>query len=932
MKKKSVLFIAAFMLSILLLTVLSLSVCAEEAGDIYKEYFISVGTVDCGGAGTDASVTIQINGKLGSTDILVLDKPDHDDFEQNTYNAYTVKDVDVGEITDINIKLDNYDKYGEWRPDFIVINGTAFDTSDTWVYDELITFVPKYKSDDMVSYFYLCNGSDYTISDGTDANEGKLVLKSDGASIPFAQNSTFVFTRSQYSFDNNKQADATIFVYAKKVPVNIRLVSAEIYSTHGSALSISSGSTVNLDLDSTNRCACSSDNKAGVNVPYGAKLTVTGDGTLKAEGDKYAAGIGGNDEQTNGSIIINSGTIIARGGKYGAGIGTGDKSGKTSGDIIINDGEVSAYGGDYAAGIGGGNNSTCGAIRINGGTVYAEAPDEGAAIGSGDEASDKLGLIMITGGTITAVAKDEGAGIGSGSESGDVTEIIITGGIITARSNQYGAGIGGGRGSSGGTIKISGDTTYIESQGNSDGAGIGGGYCGDFDLISISGAKYIKTTGSSGIGSGEKAGYGNGKIEISGGMIYAYGVNGAGIGSGENATRLTLIKITGGKIVATGGHSCAGIGGGKGTGGGTIEISGETTDIKAEGGYFAAGIGGGSNASVTSITISGGKVYARGGSEAAGIGSGDEAGDEVGKILITGGCVEAYGGDEGAGIGSGSEAIHPSLIEITGGTVYAKGGCDATWFFGDINHSGAGIGGGYKTTGGTLKISGTAVVRAEGNYNTPGIGGGMEADGVELEMTGGLVYAYGGTGTAGLSSTTMTVSGGSLYAVGDSSDGITHSDTVTVTGGCIYSANGETETPLTGVLNAAKDSLKLFSIALRSISSDTSVSVSRILDKSDNEIKYITSGLQTLVNKDGSAYIYVYLQSDEKPYSIEDASGVKYDVHDTFSVEGKTASVFSSNENWFIVIVFLFAAIIVVYTFILIRLKKKLSVLRAGKQ
>ncbi|MDD4291110.1 MAG: PLAT/LH2 domain-containing protein [Clostridia bacterium] len=909
---------------------------AEEVEETSKEYVISICTANCGGAGTDANVTIQINGKKGSTDYLLLDKADYDDFEQNTYDVYTVKALDVGEIIAICIKLEDYGKYGEWSPEFIVVNGTAFDLSNTWIYGERKVFSPKYKGDDTSAYLYLCDNSHYTISDGTEANEGRLMIKSGDASFSVAQNCSIVFTRSQNHIDHNTQANATIHVEAKKAPLDIRFISAEIYSTDGSALSLSSNSTVNLDLYSTNRCACASDKEAGVNVPYGAKLTIIGDGTLKAEGDKYAAGIGGNDEQAYGAIIINGGTIVARGGKYGAGIGSGDKSGKTNGDIIINDGKVSAYGGDYGAGIGGGSNSTCGAIRINGGTIYAEAPDEGAGIGSGDEASDKLGLIMITGGTITALSKDEGAGIGSGSESGDVTQIVITGGKITSSSYSYGAGIGGGRGSNGGTILISGDTTYIESNGNANGAGIGGGDCGDFDLISITGGKQIVTKGASGIGGGDKASYGNGKIEISGGTIYASGAGGAGIGTGAEATALSLIKITGGTISATGGHSGAGIGGGEKTGGGTIDISGDTTNIKAQGGLYGAGIGGGSNASVTSITISGGKIYACGGSEGAGIGSGDESNDEVGKILITGGYVEAYGGEEGAGIGSGSEATHPSLIEITGGTVYAKGGCDATWFLGDIFQTGAGIGGGYKTTGGKLKISGTAVVYAVGNYNTAGIGGGMEAGGVELEMTGGLVKTNGGTDAAGLASTTMKISGGSLYAIGNNRDGITYDTSnyyaVTVTGGCIYSANGGTETPLKNVWNVAKDSLKLFRIRIDNVPSDTIISISKILDKIDEEIEYQTYGLRTLVNKDNSAYIYVYLQSNVKPYTLEDADGVRYDVHDSFSIEQTTASVFSVSGNWLIIIAALFVAIIAVYTVILIKTKKKIAAMNANKQ
>lgn len=131
----------------------------------------------------------------------------------------------------------------------------------------------------------------------------------------------------------------------------------------------------------------------GIYVPVGSTLTIQGDGSLTADSNGYAAGIGGGfnypdspskPDLSCGSIVIEGGTITANGGDRGAGIGGGWKS--FCDGVVINGGTVYATGGDGAAGIGSGRNSSCGDITIAAGITRVEAkPGFGAenAIGAG---------------------------------------------------------------------------------------------------------------------------------------------------------------------------------------------------------------------------------------------------------------------------------------------------------------------------------------------------------------------------------------------------------------------------------------------------------------------------------------------------------------------------------------------------------------------
>lgn len=101
----------------------------------------------------------------------------------------------------------------------------------------------------------------------------------------------------------------------------------------------------------------------GINVENGNQFTIyaqsKGNGELYALGNKLGySGIGGQNGQSAGTIIINGGIITAKGGLACAGIGGSNPgywaTGGSGGNVTINAGVVYAIGGNQASGIGGG--------------------------------------------------------------------------------------------------------------------------------------------------------------------------------------------------------------------------------------------------------------------------------------------------------------------------------------------------------------------------------------------------------------------------------------------------------------------------------------------------------------------------------------------------------------------------------------------------
>ena len=150
-----------------------------------------------------------------------------------------------------------------------------------------------------------------------------------------------------------------------------------------------------LILEGTNSVKGFHKEYPGIHVTWGKTLTIKGYGSLTAESNGRAAGIGGSSYFGEcGNIVIERGTITAAGGYGSAGIGGGYVS--DCGDIKITGGTITATGGSYAAGIGrssgyiwrrGDMYSSCGSITITD-TVTKVTANAGYAapysIGPGD--------------------------------------------------------------------------------------------------------------------------------------------------------------------------------------------------------------------------------------------------------------------------------------------------------------------------------------------------------------------------------------------------------------------------------------------------------------------------------------------------------------------------------------------------------------------
>lgn len=230
-----------------------------------------------------------------------------------------------------------------------------------------------------------------------------------------------------------------------------------------------SGVSVNLTLSGTNILdnSNSSINKcAGLSVNPGASVTISGEGSLHAQGSIHSAGIGGDYNKSCGDVTVNGGAIITKGngaagigGGYGATYGNGN-----GGTVTISGGTVMATGSGGAAGIGGGYCGNSGTIAIRGGTVFATGSGGGAGIGGGNSGAGTG--ITISGGMVTATSSGTGAAIGGGDSggsslygSGGTVEISGPDTQVVAQSKNNEKDIGGGDGSTGGSLTVSDGAT-----------------------------------------------------------------------------------------------------------------------------------------------------------------------------------------------------------------------------------------------------------------------------------------------------------------------------------------------------------------------------------------------------------------------------------------------------------------------------------------
>ena len=188
----------------------------------------------------------------------------------------------------------------------------------------------------------------------------------------------------------NNFANKVLNLTLKDVKIDVSNTGRENHAGKA-ALSVQGKGNVEIELDGKNELK-SGYRRAGLekNTSEGT-LTLKDDnkdGSLKATGGDFGAGIGGGYKGNGKNITIKGGTVNAAGGDNGgAGIGGGDYG--SGEDITIKGGTVNAAGGYGGAGIGGGYEGSGSNVTVSGAaqvTAITGKPDwvgAGATIGNG---------------------------------------------------------------------------------------------------------------------------------------------------------------------------------------------------------------------------------------------------------------------------------------------------------------------------------------------------------------------------------------------------------------------------------------------------------------------------------------------------------------------------------------------------------------------
>ena len=303
------------------------------------------------------------------------------------------------------------------------------DADENWPITGEYTFtaaLPEgYACDQPPTVKVILGGGNTYAANNTITESGITIAASNGGEVTYTDGSGFVLSKDgdyvvsgewtgnlEYGSLTNKKSVITV-ANGTAVNVTFEAVTIDVSSKDRASAFDMTGATVTLTLsDGFKNRLNSGLTRAGLEVPHGAALTITGTGELEATGGIEGAGIGGGSADSGGKIAINGGTITAMG----------------------------------SAGIGGGKGGSNSKIIISGGTVMAES-SWGVGIGGGSQAS------------------------GSGNSGGSGGTIIISGSetSVTAKSTfstgfDVGNGIGTTQGS-GGSLSVTGGAT-LEMQGN----------------------------------------------------------------------------------------------------------------------------------------------------------------------------------------------------------------------------------------------------------------------------------------------------------------------------------------------------------------------------------------------------------------------------------------------------------------------------------
>ena len=432
--------------------------------------------------------------------------------------------------------------------------------------------------------------------------------------------------------------------------------------------------TVTLHLGAN----CTLTAARGIQVGSGNTLIIEGAGTLTATANNNEAGIGGNDDETCGTVTIAGGTVNATGGMNAAGIGGAGRG--DGGTVTITGGTVTATGDEGAAGIGKGSYKYAGngSLTVGSGLTVCggSAPDPTKIVTDLSVRPRYMRVFSDRNFANVVVSGMKKYYRYTGEAINVAYTVTGTGGTPLAEGTDYTATITKG-GKTVTTVQDKGDYTLTLTALDS------GDYTGEQTFCFTVTDAIPVTTSTKTLNGGEFTFYrasGNvtvtsrisvtGTVELildAGATLTVHGgiqvpegasltISGAGaltindvdednagIGGGDECDPCGTVTITGGTVTVTGGTYAAGIGGGDFGSGGTVTITGGT--VTATGGWHGAGIGGGGGLGAGgTVTITGGTVTATGGEGAAGIGAG-EGGKDNGSLTVGEGCVAKGSGD-----------------------------------------------------------------------------------------------------------------------------------------------------------------------------------------------------------------------------------------------------------------------------------------------
>ena len=434
---------------------------------------------------------------------------------------------------------------------------------------------------------YYIEDGDIVISAGTKTGTNKV--EQTGKETVENDRDTIVTNRKE---DTASSHTVTINAEDKNDNVEVKLKDVNIdgRSQNKAAVSVTGSGNTTIELDGSNTLKSGSGH-AGLEhnkTDTSGELTIQDNdknGSLKAAGGQYGAGIGGAGAANDAQVKITGGKITATGGEYGAGIGGGFKG---SGDVTISGGEINATGGYLGAGIGGGEKGS-GDVTITGGEITSATGGKyGAGIGGGKEGR---GDVTIEGNTeVNAAGGTGGAGIGGGY--GAKNNSNSTGNQITIRSNENGSP----------TVNAVGGGT---KKGIADigGAGIGTGSKSDANTaITLEGKVTIKAT----------AGKGNVAIGTNGNEQVFTGLAGGTSITRKDSDKNDIPPLPGDNVPTPSGGDTAGGGsaggdsaGGGSTGGGSTggdSTGGDSADVSVQESFFPGLVVTGKDGQRTSYT------------------------------------------------------------------------------------------------------------------------------------------------------------------------------------------------------------------------------------------------------------------------------------------------------------------------------------------